>query len=423
MKLHTIALGCQMSAADAEELSRPWLRRGFALTSELGEADAVIVNTCTVRQHAEDRALSLIGRLRSWKEERPGRTLVVAGCAAERIGGWIKRRFPHVDLVVGARSIDRYPALVERLESFGDAPSLKGLGRGPTVPPGSSPCSFVTVMRGCDFSCAYCIVPAVRGREQCRPVEEVLSEVRARVAAGTKEVTLLGQTVNRYRTPTGGDFADLLRAVDAVEGLERIRFTSPHPLLLGDRMGGAMAECPKVAPHLHLPVQSGSDRILRAMRRGHTRSDFLERVRALRRLIPDLALSTDLIVGFPGETEEDFTRTLSLVTEADLCAAYCAKYSPREGTPAADLGDPIPRGAKEDRLRRLLRVMEENMRAHLDRLVGRRVRVLLETPTDGRTQYHYRARLDAPSEPGRIVDAQVTAHTGTALKTSVPGVE
>lgn len=422
MKLHTISFGCQMSAADGEEMSRPLRARGYALTSDVEEADAVVLNTCTVRQHAEDRAVSLIGRLRAWKERRPERFLIVAGCAAERIGEWIERRFPHVDLVVGARSIEQYPAMLEQAlkrrydwarDNDGAWPEAGAHGPGAEASPVSA---YVTVMRGCNYSCAYCIVPAVRGREVYRPLETVLEEVRARAAAGAREVMLLGQTVNSYRDPAGRDFADLLRAVQRAEGVERVRFVSPHPFFLNERMARAMAECPKVAPHLHLPAQSGSDAILKAMRRNYTRAGYLEKVSALRRLVPDLALSTDLIVGFPGETEADFQATLDFAAEADFCAAYCYKFSPREGTPAESMAETVPEPVKEERLALLLEAMEAAAARHLNALIGRRVRVLLETETDGRTQYHFKARLDRPAEPGRIVEAEVTGTTKTALK-------
>ncbi|MFH1723511.1 MAG: MiaB/RimO family radical SAM methylthiotransferase [Elusimicrobiota bacterium] len=454
MKLHTISFGCQMSAADCAEMSRPWLRRGFSRTRDLDDADAVIVSTCTVRQHAEDRAVSQIGRLRAWKERRPGRYVVVAGCAAERIGAWIARRFPHVDLVVGARSIERYPEILDEAlrRRYGWGPEDGGCrneaeafharvpragtsgaeafhswvpraGTSGAAPGGAAPSeisSFVTIMRGCNYRCTYCIVPSVRGRETYHPLETVLDEVRSRVAGGAREVFLLGQTVNSYRDPKGRDFADLLRAVGDVDGVSRVRFTSAHPFHLDDRMMRAMAECSGVVPHLHLPVQSGSDRILKAMRRGYTVRDYLDKISALRVLIPDLALSTDIIAGFPGETADDFAATLRLVGEADFCAAYCTAFSPRAGTEAADMGPAVPAQERARRLRRLLAVVEDRTRVHLEGMAGQRVRILLETPTDGRTQYHFRARLDEakPDATGRIVEAEVIGRSATALKCS-----
>jgi tRNA-2-methylthio-N6-dimethylallyladenosine synthase len=391
-----------MSVADGEEMVRPL---GLEPVEDIEEASVVLVNTCTVREHAEHRALSLIGRLKKWKEAEPGRLLVVAGCAAQRAGVWIERRFPHVDLVIGALSVEEYPNALGKL-----------LDKQMTQPrPRSAVSAFVNITRGCDFACSYCIVPKVRGPEISRPFDVILEEVKHRASEGAKEVMLLGQTVNAYQE-SGHDFADLLRAVDKTEGLARIRFMSPHPSHLSERMMSAMAECPKVCPHLHLPVQSGSDRVLAAMRRPYTRAKFLERVSALRRLVPDLALTTDIIVGFPGETEEDFKETLSLVQEADLCGAYCTKYSPRQGTPAYPLGDPVPKAAKEERLGRLLTEVEKGVERHLKALLGKRLEILLDTPTDGRTRYYFHARLDAPSQAGGLVTAEATGNTKTALK-------
>ena len=422
MKLHVISFGCQMSVADGEEMARPLLARGFRPTARLDEADAVIVNTCTVRQQAEDRAVSQLGRLKSWKAERRERILIVAGCAAERLGGWIRERFPHVDLVVGARSIEQYPEILEEAlrERFDWGRDNDGAWEA-AFPEPSPAGAFVTVMRGCNYACTYCIVPAVRGPELYRPFDTVLTEVRRRVAGGAREVTLLGQTVNSWRDAAGRDFADLLRAVDRVPGLARLRFMSPHPYYLTERMMRALAECPTAAPHLHLPAQSGSDPLLKAMRRNYTAAGYLEKAAALRSLIPGLALSTDFIAGFPGETEADFRRTLEFIADGDFCAAYCFRFSPRKGTPAADLADQVPEPVKEERLARLLALTEAGTRRHLDAMAGKRVTVLLETATDGRTQFHFRVRLDAPGRPGDLVEAVVTGRTDTALKGGAVG--
>lgn len=417
MKLLTISFGCQMSFADGAEMARPLLARGFRAAQGLDDADALILNTCTVRQHAEDKALSQLGRLKPWKEARPERLLIVAGCAAERLGEWLTDRFPYVDLVVGAKSIEQYPEVLERAltQRFDWARENAGAWAH-AVPATAGAGAYVTVMRGCNYSCSYCIVPAVRGRELYRPFEVILGEVRARAAEGAREVTLLGQTVNSWRDGEGRDFADLLRAVDATGAVGRVRFTSPHPFFLGERVMAAMAECAAVAPHLHLPVQSGSDRLLKIMRRNYTAAEFLKKAARLRTLIPDLALTSDFIVGFPGETEEDFEATLELAAAADLDSAYCFAFSPREGTEAAAFGDTVPEEVKQGRLRILLDAVEANMARKLDAMIGKKVRVLLESDTDGRTQYHFRARLDAPGVPGTFVDAVVTGRTDTALK-------
>lgn len=412
MRLFTISFGCQMSFSDGAEMARPLLARGFRAAEGLDDADALILNTCTVRQHAEDRALSQIGRLKEWKEARPERLLIVAGCAAERLGPWLRDRFPYIDLVVGAKSVEQYPEILDK--ALGDRFAWTAADGGEAAPGPAA--AFVTVMRGCNYACSYCIVPAVRGRELYRPLDTVLAEVRARAAEGAREVTLLGQTVNSWRDARGRDFADLLRAVDASGAVGRLRFMSPHPHFLTERLAAAMAECPSVAPHMHLPAQSGSDRLLKAMRRNYTAAQFLAKAAMLRERVPGLALTSDFIVGFPGETEEDFAATLGLARAADLDNAYCFAYSPREGTESFALGDPVPDAVKQERLARLLEAVDANTARKLAALAGRRVRVLLETPTDGRTEGHFRARLEAPGVPGTFVDAVVTGSTGTALK-------
>jgi tRNA-2-methylthio-N6-dimethylallyladenosine synthase len=425
MKLHTISFGCQMSTADSEEMARPLLARGYTPTAELSEADAVVVSTCTVRQHAEDKAVSLLGRLRDWKEERPERFIIVAGCAAERIGEWIQKRFKHVDLVVGATRIEAYPLLLEQAmkKRFDWARDNQGAWSGlsqdnPLAPTHAPGLAYVTIMRGCNYSCSYCIVPAVRGRELYRPFDKVVEEVRNRVEQGAKDVTLLGQTVNSYREG-GRDFADLLRAVDKIDGIKRVRYMSPHPFYLNERMIAALADCQNIAPHLHLPAQSGNDRILKEMRRNYTRQQFVDRSAALKAALPDLQLTTDLIVGFPSETEAEFNDTLSMVTEVDFGAAYCFKYSPRETTQAAAQAEQIAQEVKEERLERLLTVVNAQTQRHLQEFVGREVELLLETPTDGRTQYHFKARLDAPAVAGSLVKATVTGTANFSLKAKI----
>jgi tRNA-2-methylthio-N6-dimethylallyladenosine synthase len=410
VKLHSVSFGCQMNSADSSEMARAFFALGFLPADGPDDADALLVNTCTVREHAEHRAVSAIGRLRAWKDARPGRLLVVAGCAAERLGESLRSKFPHVDLVVGARSIGRFPEILEA--ALGD----RCPPAGPPAEPKTPVVAFVTIMRGCSRSCAYCIVPSVRGPEISLPIEGILEEARRLASGGAREIVLLGQTVNGWKGPQGLDFADLLRAAARVPGILRLRFMSPHPGDAGERMAAAMADTPAVAPHIHLPAQSGSDRVLRAMRRGYTRAEFAATVGRLRRARPDLCLSTDLIVGFPGESEEDFLQTLSLIDETGTVSAYCSKFSPRSGTSAARMEDGVPDGVKEERLARLLELLAARRRRHLEGLVGGRVRVLLETPTSGRTEHFAGARLDSPGRPGDLVDAVVTGFGPRGLK-------
>ncbi|OGR82024.1 MAG: tRNA (N6-isopentenyl adenosine(37)-C2)-methylthiotransferase MiaB [Elusimicrobia bacterium RIFCSPHIGHO2_01_FULL_64_10] len=365
MKVFIHTYGCQMNVADSQEMGRHFSGMGFEHARARAEADVMVLNTCTVRQHAEDKALSAIGRLKGWKRDREGRVLVVAGCAAERLETTLKRRFPHVDLVIGAKDMDRFGEIVggylrsragdfDWFEESGSGFMDSARGEGGTFRlGGSDDTSFVTIMRGCNYSCSYCIVPAVRGRESYRTPGSILAEVREGAARGLGRVMLLGQTVNSYP-----DFSDLLDEVRRVPGVAEILFMSPHPHYLNDKMIRTLASSPIFSDEIHLPVQSGSDRILRAMKRNYTRGEYLSKIERLRSAKPGLVLGTDFIVGFPGETEEDFLRTLSLWDEAGFDRAYCFKYSHRPGTEAAGSADSVTDEVKEERLSRLLARIE-----------------------------------------------------------------
>ncbi len=319
--------GCQMNVADSDEMFTHLAARGAEYTDKLDEADIVLVNTCTVRDHAEHRAVSFLGRLAAWKKERPHRVIIFAGCAAERLGAEIQKKYPFLDILSGAKDIEHFS---DRLDASG---LFAAPGRAREAPaPGLT--GYVTIMRGCDFACSYCIVPSVRGPVKCLPAENILKEAAHKAAAGAKEIMLLGQTVNAYRDGQTS-FADLLNRVSEVPGVERVRFTSPHPIYFTPAFLEAVKNNPKIARNVHLPVQSGSTKVLQEMKRGYTREIFLDKVRALKAC--GFTISTDIIVGFPTETEEDFRQTLSLVDEAEFFAAYCFKYSPRRGTPAAQM--------------------------------------------------------------------------------------
>jgi len=384
-----------MNEADSRDIAASFSRRGYQLTDELKKADAVVVNTCTVRQRAEDKAISQIGRLRIWKEKHPEGKLFVVGCAAQKLGGKaIKNRFQFVDEVVGARAI----------EYFEDALSAQ-LGPAPeTGYPDSSlfrsPLSaYVTIMRGCSLSCSYCIVPAVRGPAVFLPPETVLEDARFKLAAGAKEIVLLGQTVNSYRSGNT-TFSELLEKVLALPGLERLRFMSPHPLYFGDDFTALLVREPKLARYLHLPVQSGSDRILKAMRRGYTRAQYLGLIAKLRAAVPELAVSTDFIVGYPGETEEDFAATLSMLHEGRFSMAFCFKYSPRTDDPrmVSHLDEP----AMEARLEKLLSAVKKNSRVILQERIGKIEEVLFEAKDYGRTSGNFGCRVKAGGAPGTM---------------------
>jgi tRNA-2-methylthio-N6-dimethylallyladenosine synthase len=389
------------------------------------DADAILISTCTVRDHAEHRALSLIGRLKPWKEQDPRRVLIVAGCAAQRLEGTLQERFPHIDLVVGAKSIESFPALVERALGARFDALAEGLIAGPPATPTQSGLAepskvsaYVTIMRGCNYSCAYCIVPDVRGRELYRPVETILAEARRKVEAGAGELVLLGQTVNSYASSFEGrpvDFSDLLRLIDKTPGLSRLRFMSPHPYYFDDDVVAAMAECRTVCEQLHLPAQSGSDRILKLMRRNYTAASFMSKVDKIRRAMPGIVLSTDIIVGFPTETEADFERTLALVEELGPASAYCFKYSPREGTESARWPDDVPRDVKESRLAKLNGLVDRLTEAAMRSQIGKTVEVLSEETGFGRTRDGFKVKWKSSSGPGKIVAVRITGTTRRTL--------
>jgi tRNA-2-methylthio-N6-dimethylallyladenosine synthase len=436
LSFHIETFGCQMNTADSEEMARGLRARGLVPALGRDDADWVVVNTCTVRDHAEHRALSYLGRLTDWKDAAPGRRIVFAGCAAERLGPGVRSRFPQVDRVAGARAIDAFDGVVRSLlpaDGFDAASeSFDAWGPGADYTAGlgaDDVTAFVTVMRGCNYSCTYCIVPSVRGRELYRPSAGVLEEVRQKAAAGLSEVLLLGQTVNSYR-PTGDplpDFAALLTAVDAVPGVRRVRFMSPHPFYVDAKFAAALAAGRRVCPHIHLPVQSGSDAVLRRMRRNYDRRGYLQRLELMRAAAPGLSVTTDFIAGFPGESEADFRETLSLVEEAGFDSAYCFKYSPRPGTESAALADDVAPEVKEERLARLLEATEALSRRRTAALLGSRQEVLLESAepsADGgwrgagraRTFWKISVTSDRPLRRGETLDVVVTETQDGALR-------
>jgi tRNA-2-methylthio-N6-dimethylallyladenosine synthase len=408
MKFYVRTYGCQMNVADSDEMGRHLKARGLTPTEDPDEASVLLVNTCTVRQHAEDRAFSEIGRLKKWKARVPGRKVVITGCAAERTKAFLENRFPHIDLVVGARSIENFGTIVDGLlERRNTDEDLEYAN--PAVDDKIS--AFVTIMRGCNYSCTYCIVPYVRGRESYHPMEQILAEVCDRVTEGAREITLLGQTVNSYhRDGSKGrdtDFADLLEAVAAVDGVERIRFISPHPYYMTDRVIDAMAGLPEVCESLHLPVQSGSNPILKKMLRNYTREHYLRLVEKLRTAMPGMSISTDIIVGFPGESEEDFRQTLSLIDQAEFDWAFIFKYSTREGTPAAGW-ESFSDELIEDRHQECLALIDRLALQKRHALVGTDHEVLIEADKFGRTRTNYKVQVNGNVVPGETVRVRIT---------------
>jgi tRNA-2-methylthio-N6-dimethylallyladenosine synthase len=403
MKFFVRTYGCQMNVADSNEMSRHLKARGLTETVDPNEASIILVNTCTVRQHAEDRAFSEIGRLKRWKAKQPGRKVIVTGCAAERTKEYLEDRFPFLDLVAGAKSIEDFEHLAERvLDRRATDEELDY-----AVPAIDEKISaFVTIMRGCNYSCTYCIVPYVRGREIYHSVEQIVGETRDRVSEGAREITLLGQTVNSYRHGQHR-FGDLLAIVSSVEGVERVRFISPHPYYMSDRVVETMANVPQVCESLHLPVQSGSNAMLKAMARNYTREEYVALVRKMRQAMPMMSLSTDIIVGFPGETEEDFQQTLSLIEELQFDWGFIFKYSTREGTPAARL-ESYPESLIEERHQRCLELVDRIAFQKRQKIVGSTQEVLIEEGNFGRTRTNYKMHVNGNVAPGEQVRVRIT---------------
>ena len=416
--------GCLMNVADTELMLGVLGREGYEQTLAPEQADVLLINTCAVRDNAEQRVLGRVGELQRHLE--PGRVLGVVGCMAQRLGPRLLERAA-VDLVVGPDAYRNLPQLLglaeagervtdtefRRWEHYEDVPPVREPG----------PTAFVTVQRGCDFRCTFCIVPYTRGPERSRRLEDVVAEVRQLAEQGTSEVTLLGQTVNSYHDGTH-DFADLLRAVGAVDGVRRVRFTSPYPTEFTERVVEAMATTPEVCEHVHLPVQSGSNAVLKRMLRRYTRETYLEVVGRLRAAIPGVTISTDVIVGFPGETDEQFAETLGLVPEADLDDAYMFRYSVREGTPAVKLAarDEVPEEVAAERLDRLIGVMRGQTRRKNLARVGQTHEVLVERPARrgrlllARTRTNSLVLVDLPqSAIGSYHTVRLTGTTGSTF--------
>jgi tRNA-2-methylthio-N6-dimethylallyladenosine synthase len=412
--------GCQMNDNDSEKVSGLLQAEGHEPAREAGEADFVFINTCAVREKASEKLFHALGRLRHLKRRRPGLLIGAGGCVTQLQGASaVLARAPYVDVIAGARNVARVPELLRRArETARPAADLDRRADSFAVPVSSVAHSstvraYVTVMEGCNHVCSFCVVPRTRGTEVCRPAADVVAEVESLVARGYREVMLLGQTVNAYEHD-GADFAELLRRVDAVDGLLRLRFTTSHPEHVSARLADALRDLARVCPYLHLPVQSGSDRILAAMRRGYTAQEYLEKVALLRDRVPDLALSSDVIVGYPGETEADFEATADLVGSAGFDGLFVFAYSPRPGTTAARLGDDVPEAEKSRRLQVLNQAQQRRQAARNARRIGQQEQVLLDTVTgpgrlSGRTRDFRIAHVDGPPAwLGRLVTVDVT---------------
>ena len=433
-RVYLKTFGCQMNEYDSARMADV-LRAsgGYETTDDPAAADLLLLNTCSVREKAQEKVFSLLGQWRRLKQARPEVIIGVGGCVASQEGEGITERAPFVDLVFGPQTLHRLPAMIERLRADGRAvvdvsfPEIEKFDRLPE-PRAHGATAFVSVMEGCSKYCTFCVVPYTRGEEVSRPVTQVMGEIRGLVAQGVAEVTLLGQNVNAYRGELDGgghaDLAALIYHVAAVPGVERIRFTTSHPVEFRDSLVEAYRDVPQLAGYLHLPVQSGSDRILALMKRGHTALEYKQKIRRLREARPGISLSSDFIVGFPGETERDFEDTMRLIEDVGFDQSFSFIYSRRPGTPAASLPDDVPHAVKQARLERLQSHIDGNAQAISRAMVGSVQRVLVERPARkdarqlaGRTENNRWVNFDGPPALiNRFVDVAITEALPNSLR-------
>jgi tRNA-2-methylthio-N6-dimethylallyladenosine synthase len=448
--------GCQMNERDSEQVAHSLLARGYERVSKESEADVVLLNTCSVRDMADQKALGKMGMLGRMAKERPHVVFGFLGCMAQARGESLFRGLPHLDLVVGTQRFHRVADYVQELVSkknaerstpnaqrstenrmddlrfsivdVGEEAGSQSTIREQQLAPRQAT-AFVSVMQGCNMHCTFCIVPRTRGAERSRSINDIVSEVRNLVSRGVKEVTLLGQIVNLYgrhefpKIDNKSPFVQLIEAVHEVDGLERLRFTSPHPIGFRDDLIDAISRLPKLAEHVHLPLQSGSNKILKAMHRAYTAEKYVDLVRRIRRTRQGIAITTDIIVGFPGETEDDYKQTRDLVEESQFDNAFVFRYSPRRDTPAADMPDQIDERIKEKRNHDLLRIVNESTRRAGERLVGQCVEVLCEGPSKtnparlmGRTRTNKIIVFEGGNElMGELVDVEIEQANGFSL--------
>jgi tRNA-2-methylthio-N6-dimethylallyladenosine synthase len=434
-KLYLITYGCQMNEYDSSKMADVLKQsHGYERTQVPEEADILLLNTCSVREKAQEKVFSELGRWREWKNERPGRVIGVGGCVASQEGEAISARAPHVDLVFGPQTLHRLPALLDQTRaslkpavdiSF---PEIEKFDRMPE-PRAEGVTAFVSIMEGCSKYCTFCVVPYTRGHEVSRPLDDVLVECAQLAAQGVREITLLGQNVNAYRGPMTDtadlcDLALLINYLARIPGVERIRYTTSHPNEFSDALIDAFADEPKLANYLHLPVQSGSDRILGMMKRNYTKAQYLDKIRRVRAARPDIALSSDFIVGFPSETEDDFMETMDLIAQARFDSAYSFVYSPRPGTPAANLRDNVTLEEKNRRLHILQNRIRQIDDEFKQSLVGTTQQILVEKPSvrgqgriAGRTSTNRMVNFEGPeSLIGQLVNVYITETQPNSLR-------
>jgi tRNA-2-methylthio-N6-dimethylallyladenosine synthase len=433
-KLYIRTFGCQMNEYDSSKMEDV-LREshGLELTDDPASADVLLLNTCSIREKAQEKVFSQLGVWKDWKQSRPDLVIGVGGCVASQEGEAIRQRAPHVDLVFGPQTLHRLPemltrAVQQRLPTVDVSfPEIEKFDCLPE-PRADGPTAFVSVMEGCSKYCTFCVVPYTRGEEISRPFDDVLAEVAQLAGQGVREVNLLGQNVNAYRGRThDGEIADLallIRYVAAIDGIERIRYTTSHPVEFSDSLIEAYADVSELVSHLHLPVQSGSDRVLMAMKRGHSAYDYKQKIRRLREIRPDISMSSDFIVGFPGETEQDFEHTMALIDEIGFDHSFSFIYSRRPGTPAADLPDDVPMEVKQARLARLQHAINDNAQRLSRVMVGTTQRVLVDrlsrkdpNEISGRTENNRVVNFQGPHTLiGQFVDVLITAVNPNSLR-------
>ena len=434
-KLYIKTFGCQMNEYDSDKISDVLAEsHNLELTSNPEEADVLLLNTCSIREKAQEKVFSQLGRWKTWKQHKPDLVIGVGGCVASQEGDSIQQRAPYVDMVFGPQTIHRLPQMLNsvghnhqhvvdisfpEIEKFDHLPEARAEG----------PTAFVSIMEGCSKYCSFCVVPYTRGEEVSRPFDDILAEVAGLAAQGVREVNLLGQNVNAYRgvMDDGGDEADLallINYVAAIDGIDRIRFTTSHPLEFSERLIQVYADVPELVSFLHLPVQCGSDRILAAMKRGHTALEYKRIIRQLREVRPDIAISSDFIVGFPGETDEDFEATMKLIDDVDFDHSFSFIYSARPGTPAAALPDNTPLAVKKQRLARLQQDITSRAEKYSRAMIGSVQRVLVEGPSrksteqmSGRTENNRVANFNGSADlVGSFVDVKITAAFPNSLQ-------
>jgi tRNA-2-methylthio-N6-dimethylallyladenosine synthase len=426
--------GCQMNEYDSAKMVDVLAAaHGMQLAGSAEEADVLLLNTCSIREKAQEKVFSQLGQWRELKDSKPDIIIGVGGCVASQEGEALRERAPFVDLVFGPQTLHRLPAMIEEVRgrhasvidvSFPEIEKFDNLPE----PRAEGPTAFLSVMEGCSKYCTFCVVPYTRGEEVSRPFDDVLAEAASLAAQGVREINLLGQNVNAYRgTMADGATADLallITYIAAIDGIDRIRYTTSHPLEMSDSLINVYAEVPELVSHLHLPVQSGSDRILAQMKRGHTALEYKSKIRRLRSIRPDLSLSSDFIVGFPGETEADFEATMRLIEEVGFDHSFSFIYSRRPGTPAAELADDVPQEVKQQRLERLQQRITEMAGAISAGMVGSLQRVLVDRPARkdprqlaGRTENNRVVNFDGPPELiGQFAEVQITEALPNSLR-------